>query len=115
MNGKSETIVEQVYQKIVASETEEWSDVDDYLDMLGYLDDDQLGREASVLYHYQGKKNISCEAGKNCKNCFMPELVKASGEIISSYEIYGDLDEKGRYVLEYYLSFFQAGMIVVGD
>lgn len=103
-----------VYSELMRRESgNTWDNIDDLLDLLEYLEDDQLFREASVIEEIHKRGSVKCEVEHPIESCFMPKLVDAAGAILSLYRENRELHKNNRYILMYYLAFQQAGMIVL--
>lgn len=115
MNPDQVKIVVQVYNHLLENEKRGWDGLDDYIDYLEYLDNDQLHREVDVLYFYHSRGPVRCQQNHAREKCFIPIMIDAVGAIINLYKETGNLHEKNRYILQYYLAMNQAEMIVVGS
>jgi hypothetical protein len=114
MNQEQVRVVAQVYRQFLSSEDSRgWEAIDDYLDTLGYIDDDQIIREAEVVLTYHRKGKVRCEKDHPEAECFAPKVVEAVQAIVELYKEGGQLHRNNRYVLEYYLAVDQAGMLRV--
>lgn len=113
MTKEQTEIVKQAYSHLLDSEKRGWDGLDDYIDYLDYLNDDQLHREADVIYSYHITGMPRCSQNHAREKCFIPVLVEAAGAILELYKETGNLHEKNKYVLQYYLAMNQANMILV--
>jgi hypothetical protein len=114
MNQEQVRVVAQVYRQFLSSEeTRGWEAIDDYLNNLGYIDDDQLVREAEVVFLHHKTGKARCDKDHPESECFVPKVVEAVQAILELYKEGGQLHKNNRYVLEYYLAVDQAGMIKV--
>lgn len=101
-------------QKFMESESKGWCDIDNYMELLGFLDDDQLYREAEVLYSYHRNQKMGCPyPHSEGSTCFVPGILEAVEAITELYQEVGNLLPKHRYVLEYYLGLCEDGQIVL--
>jgi len=115
LNPDQSKIVSKSYLHLLSSERGGWSDIDEYLLLLDYLEDDQLFREASVLYDRHKNSVVSCTEDHPREACFVPLLVESSQYIIELFEETHNLHPKNRYILSYYLALDQAGMILTDN
>ena len=98
------------------AEEKSWSEIDFFLELIEFLDDDQLCREAEVLYSGHNGRNVGCpsELGPGV-NQFVKEILEAADSILQLYRETNSLHIKNRYVLYYYLALSQAQRIVILD
>ena len=102
-----------VYAKFLESEAMGWSSIDDYLEMLEFLDDDQLYRECEVLYSEHKNRNMGCEYDhKSGSICLVKNILEAVESILNLYQETNDLHIKNRYILCNYLALSQSGKII---
>lgn len=105
--------VTYVYSLFVDSEVKRgWTELDDLLDYLAYLDDDQLTRECDVIYEIHKKGKVKCLSDHEESKCLVPKIVEAAGAILELYQETGQLHKNNRYILEHYLAYEQAQWIV---
>lgn len=105
--------VERVYEHLLARENRGWDGLDDSLDLLEYLEDDQLYRESEVALLAHSSGNVRCSVDHKNEECFIPLIVQAAAAIVALYKDTNDLDIKNKYILQYYLAMNEAEMIVV--
>lgn len=101
-----------VYDKLMNSESIGWAEIDDALELVEYLDDDQLYRECDVLYVYQQSKTIVSVYEDTRATNFVKNILDASEAILNLYDETGNMHPKNRYILSYYLALCQVGQIV---
>ena len=102
-----------LYTKFMESEELGWSDVDDCLELLQFLDDFQLCRECDVLYSHHKYKNMGCEFDhKPGSVCIVKNILEAVDAILELYKETNSLHVKNRYVLSHYLALAQVGKII---
>lgn len=101
-----------LYTKFLESEPKGWTNLDDYLELLDFLDDKQIYLESEVLYSFHRTKNMGCPFihGEGTI-CFVPRVLEAVESILELYEETGNLHPKNRYVLSNYLALCQDGQI----
>ncbi len=100
--------VAHVYKKLIEMESMGWSTLDDHMEMLDYLDDDQLHREASVLLKKHKEDRFRPELDVPNPDLLVPMIVESVATILGLYNSTGVLDEKCRYILQQYLALTQA-------
>jgi hypothetical protein len=101
-----------VYNKLIESELTGWTKLDDYLELLEYLEDDQLYIETEVLFSQLKDKKMGCTHKHNNNSCFIKNIAEAVESIIELYQETNDLHPKNRYILSYYLAIYQDGQMV---
>jgi hypothetical protein len=113
MSSEQRKTVTTVYNHLLSKEDRGWDGLDDLIDMLEYLSDDQLHREADVVYTEHSRGKVRCKEDHAAERCLMPLLVDASAAIIELYKETNSLHPKNRYILYYYLAMNQAGLILM--
>ncbi len=113
MSREQYKVVVQVYLHLLDNEKRGWDGLDDYMNYLEYLDNDQIHRESDVIYSYHKNVKVRCEDKHAESQCLLPLMVECVGVILELYKETNNLHQKNRYILEYYLSMNQAGMILV--
>lgn len=111
MTAKETQNVLKVYNKFLSLETEEWGSVDEYLEMLDYLEDKQLYKEARAMHMSQEKKSMGCTIKHKNTDCFVPHILSAVDSILNNYKSRKIVSKKGKYILQYYLALVQDGQI----
>lgn len=102
-----------LYTRFMESEINGWTDLDNYLESLSWLDDLQLYREAEVLYSHHKYQKMGCPyVHTEGTVCFVTNIMDAVEAITDLYKDTGNLHPRNRYVLEYYLGLSQDGQIV---
>lgn len=104
--------VTRVYNHLLENEKRGWDGLDNYMDMLDYLDDDQLHREADVIFEQHSRGTVKCEKTHPIEQCLIPILVEAVAAILELFKETNNLHIKNRYILQYYLAMQQCNMIV---
>lgn len=109
----SEDIIYRVFRRFeqIDNQQTKWTALDTNMSMLAWLDDDQLIREAEIIYdeHRAGKPR--CKMDHSDDRCFAPTIVQATGFIIDGHKASGKLHKDDRYVLEYYISLAKIGEV----
>jgi len=114
MDHEEKELVTYVRSHLLKNEERGWDALDNYILYLEYLDNDQLHREADVVYSEHNKGRVRCENKQHPREqCFIPDLHEAVGIILGLYKETGQLHDKNRYILQYYLAMTHAKMIVV--
>lgn len=113
MTNDQRRVVVQVYTHFLENESRGWDGLDDYMDHLDYLDNDQLHREADMIYSIHVNGDARCQQEHAKEKCLIPLLIESVGAILDLYKETGNLHEKNRYVLQYYLAMNQASMILM--
>ena|SRR5579859_6158932 len=115
MDHEEKEIVTYVRSHLLDRETRGWDALDEYMQYLDYLDNDQLHREVDVAYCEHSKGLVRCEKDHPREECFMPMLYDAVGIILELFKETGQLHDKNKYILQYYLAMNHAKMIVVSE
>lgn len=110
-----ENHINSIYKAILNNESEEWTSLDELLELLSFLDDDQLHREADVILFRHSLGQTRCPIDHPINECNVPKIVAGVGFILEFYQETGKMSKSNRYILEYYLALAQSGMIVVLD
>lgn len=115
MTPEQRRAVVEVYNHFLESEKRGWDMLDDYIVYLDFLDNDQLHREADVVYYQHGLGKVRCPQNHSRDKCLMPILLEAVGGILELYKENNSLHANNKYILQYYLAMNQSGMILVED
>ena len=114
MTSDQKEVVKQVFQKFLDTDNAEteWTDVDEQMSMLEWIDDHQITIEAAVkiIEHSQGTPR--CHHNHSLDECFVPLIIDAVKAILELYEETQNLHEKNRFILSYYLALSHVGFIV---
>lgn len=107
--------VTYVYTQLMESEKLRggWDEIDESMHYLGWIEDDQIAREADVAYEIHKRGKVKCALEHPGKECFVPNIVEAVGAILDLWRENGQLHKNNRYILEFYLAYTQAQMVVV--
>src|SRR5579864_4811848 len=108
MSQEQRKIVLDVYNHLLESEKRGWDGLDNYVEFLDYLDNDQLHREADVIYSQHYNARVCCAQDHPPEQCFVPILVEAAGAILELYKESGNLHDRNKYILQYYIAMNQA-------
>jgi hypothetical protein len=113
MSPEQTKIVTVVYDRFISNESRGWDGVDEYLEMLEYLDDDQLHREADVLFSTHKSKSMGCPyRHKDPNACFVKHILEAVEAILDLYKETGQMHKNNRYILANYLALTQSEQII---
>lgn len=110
MSKEEIEIVKLVYSRLIDSEVEAWTEIDDILEPLGYLSDSELLAEAEVAYRkFSNSEVLRCEMDHDQIYCVAPLIYESVGAIL-------DLDAeflhiKNAYILKYFLGMLELKMI----
>jgi hypothetical protein len=114
MSPEQVRTVAQVYRQFIENESHRgWDEIDNYLLYLDFLDDDQLHREADVVYVQHKDEKVGCDQDHKLSDCFVPKVIDAVNAILELYKVTGHMHKNNRYILQYYIAITQAGMIRV--
>lgn len=114
MSKDEKEIVSIVYRRFIDNESDElWTDLDENLIFFEYLSDKDAINEAKVkILKHKGKGIFRCQSSHEHKYCFAPVILEAVEAIVKLYdEFNGPLHPINRYVLMYYLSMSEMGLI----
>lgn len=114
MTKDQQEIVSRVYVKFYKSDCtdEGWTDIDEQMSHLEYLEDNQLVIESAVLIQLQSGGQPKCTLDHPNKECFVPIVIEAVGYILDLYESTSNLHPKNKFILQYYLALSQVGHIL---
>lgn len=113
MTSELDELIKTVYNRFLDSEDKRgWSSLDDYLDLLEYLDDHQLYKESLNLYNLHKNKKMGCPYNHKKKDCFVPSVLTVIELILIYYAQKMILTEKYKFILQYYLALTQCGQII---
>lgn len=116
LNNDQKEIVRKVYNKFAESDAagnEGWSEIDENMSYLDWLEDSQVVIEAAVKLQLQQQGVPRCNLDhRNPGDCFVPVVLEAVGYILDLYANTGHLPTKNRFILQYYLTLSQIGYIL---
>lgn len=107
--------VSLVYRRLISIEEKEykkWSDIDESLSLLEYLDDKQTYREADSIYYKIKDKNPRCKMDHKASECFMPIFMEAVSAILKLYEKTESLHPKNKYILQNFIAMYDGDEII---
>lgn len=105
-------VIKVVYDRFIDSETLDWGDLDCNLEFFDWLSDKEIISETKVklIKHSKGKI-FRCTSTHNQEDCFAPFILEAVNNIVNFWDKTRILDEKSRYILLYYVSMSEMGLI----
>ena len=111
MTQEQSQIVKLVYSRFIDSEEEIWSEFDDNLEFVGYLTDKELIQECSIKVFEHSKGDLRCVQNHAPTYCMAPLVLEAVEAILDLHKKTGELHEKNRYVLTFYLAMSAMGLL----
>ena len=103
-----------VFTSLMASEKNGWTDLDEYMVLLEWLDSDQLYRECDALYSIHKNEKMGCPyIHSEGTICFVANVLEAVEAILELYRETNNLHVKNRYVLCNYLALCQDQQILI--
>lgn len=105
-------VVRIVYERFLDSESQDWGDLDCNLEFFDWLHDKELINEVRIkqINHLRGKF-LRCTSDHDQESCFAPVIMEAVGYILDLWDSTRILHERNRYVLLYYVSMSEMGLI----
>ena len=114
MNEEQVKAVKIVYSRFIESEEEIWTDLDDNLELFDYLSDREMIIEAQIRMSVHSSGNFRCKQDHKQDYCLAPYILESVDAIVSLYKETGELHEKNRYIVSYYLVLSEMKMIFSG-
>jgi hypothetical protein len=111
MTKDEASTVKTVYTRLMESEDEPWTEIDENLEFIGWLSDDALIREAKVKIKQHSKGLIRCSQDHEQQFCMAPFVLESAEIIVLLYDRTEELHAKNRYILEYYIAMSEMKMI----
>lgn len=113
MSPEQAKTVTYLYDRFMESEKKGWTNLDDYLEILEWLDDQEIYRECDALYSIHKNKKMGCPyEHTNDTICFVVRILEAVEAITDLYRETENLHPRNRYILAHYLALCQDGQIV---
>lgn len=106
-------VVAAVLKRFNDSETREWTELDEYMCNLDFLEDKQICIEAAVIHDIHCNNDAHCVHEHPRSECFVPVILEAVDYILQDFEDTKRLAKKARYILTYYVAFSHTGGIVM--
>jgi hypothetical protein len=105
-------VIKVVYDRFIESESNDWGDLDCNLEFFDWLTDKELINETKVkrIKHSEGKI-FRCTSAHNQEDCFAPYILEAVICIVNLWDKTRILNKKNRYILLYYVSMSEMGLI----
>lgn len=104
-------IVRIVYTRFIESEDQGWTEIDDNLEMYGWLSNEELVKEAKIKCLSHSKGTFKCTQKHEQQNCFAPRILEAVEAVLSLYDRTKELHPKNAYILTYYLVMSELKMV----
>jgi hypothetical protein len=102
-----------LFNQFLKCEEKGWTELDDFLDILDYLDDDQLCKESAVLFSFHKNKNMGCPyKHATGTQCFVKPILEGVEAILNLHDETGNLHINNRYILLHYLALSETGNII---
>lgn len=111
MTKEESEAVKIVYNRLIDSEEENWSHIDDNLELCSYLSDSELIAECSIKYLSHSQGVFRCSQDHPIEFCMAPRFLHAVETILTLYCQTQQLHPKNKYILEYYLTMSEMKMI----
>jgi hypothetical protein len=113
MTPAEEQIVERVYESFNASENGGWEQFDTNMSYMGWLTDNEIYREASLIFEDHVKFDARCkDEHASGEKCPVKIILHAMEILLEKFIADPKLDAKSRYMFEYYICLDQEDMIV---
>ncbi len=114
MEKETTSVINRVYDRFAEADKQQtkWTNLDTNMENLSYLDDYQLVIEAGTSVEKLCKLGEPrCKYDHKGGACFVPTIIEAVNAIIDTYEGDPYIDDKRRYVLQYFVSLAAIGEI----
>lgn len=111
MSKDQADIIKMVYARFMENEIEDWSRIDEILEMLESLSKKELVQETEVLYFAHIKNGLRCTHDHEIQYCFAPYILEAVEIILELYAKTKTLHIKNAYILQYYLAMCELRLI----
>ena len=115
MTVEEAQVVKMVYSRFIGTETEEWSEIDDALEMMSWLKPKELVEESRLKYKEHSKGIFRCTQDHSIEHCLAPYILESVDAILALYDKTHELHPKNAYILTYYLSLSELKMIYVSE
>lgn len=113
MTREEKEAVQLVYNRLISSEEEDWSQIDDILYECSYLTDSELVTESSIKYVVHSQGVFRCSQDHPAAHCMAPRFLDAVEAILALYWQTKELHTKNKYILEYYLTMTELRMLFI--
>lgn len=111
MTPEQTKIVKLVYNRFIGSESNKWNEIDDNLEFVSYLNDKELIEEVRVKLEKHSWGTFRCNEEHAIEICFAPIILESVLAIDDLYKATGELHEKNRYILTYFMTMCELGLI----
>lgn len=115
MTDEQRHTVSIVYSQLSTSDgaqTDRWTDIDECMSTLDWLEDNQLVIESEVIYDIHKLGKPRCGSDHPIEHCFVPMIIDAVVAIINLHKETQNLHPKNRFILQMYLSLTKLGEIL---
>lgn len=114
MTKDQQDTVTKVYRQFVDSDTQDrqWTTLDTYMEALSWLNERQVAIEAAVMVQLHASGQPRCTRDHPIEHCFVPTIIDAVVHVLNLFSETGNLHQKNRFILEYYLAISQDGFIL---
>lgn len=103
MSKEEAEIVKMVYNRFIGNESETWSGLDDNMELFSWLSDGECINESKMKFFYDSVGTFRCTKEHEQEKCFAPYVLEAVEAILRLWDVSGELHQKNRYILDYYL------------
>lgn len=105
-------VIRAVWKKFNEFEVLAWTSLDDNMEFLAWISDKQLIAEAEVVIKKHETGNARCVKNHPKEECVVPVIIESIRYIADDFKENDRLAKKSRYVIEFYLSLSQTGVII---
>jgi hypothetical protein len=113
MTKEQGEVVRMVYNRFIASEEETWTELDDNIEFISYLNNSELVKEVTIKYFEHSRGIFRCNQNHEQRYCFAPYVLEAVDAIITLYEKTSELHPKNAYILSYYMAMSELRILYV--
>jgi hypothetical protein len=111
LSKEQSEIVKLVYTRFIDSEEEIWTEIDDNLEMTGFMSSQELVNECIIKFEQCSGGIFRCNQAHDQSKCIAPIILEGVGYILALYDKTSYLPPKNKYVLEYFLVLCELKMI----
>lgn len=113
MSEEEQKNITYFYNSFMENEKKGWTNLDDYLEILEWLDNAQICRECNELYSIHKTKKMGCpHIHEKGSICFVTRFLEAVEAILELHKNKKELHIKNRYLLCHYLALCHDKQIV---
>ena len=103
MSNEQARIVRMVYNRFMENESDDWTTMDDNLEIFSWLSNEDLVRESKAKFKKHSKGTFRCGQTHDQSVCFAPHILESVEAILDLYKSTKELHLKNAYILSYYL------------